>query len=81
MTGVLKVDVSLLSAEAKSQSRLTVVGVNDLEVLDRGLGDTSMEVEHVWLSLFVPAGGFVHQGDQFVGVVVCVADQQGLEFL
>lgn len=29
------------------RSHLTVVRVDDLEVLDGGLGDTSMEVEHV----------------------------------
>lgn len=63
------------------RSCLTVVRVDDLEVLDGGLGDTSVEVEHIRLSLLIPARGFVHQGDQFVCVVVCMADQQGFKFL
>lgn len=62
-------------------SRLTVFRVDDLEVLDRGLGDAAVEVEHVGLGLLVPARGFVHQGHQFVCVVVCLASQQRLEFL
>lgn len=54
---------------------LTVVGVDDLEVFDRGLRDSPVEVKDKRLRLFVPAGGFVYQGDQFVGVFVCVTGQ------
>lgn len=61
--------------------RLTVVWVDDLEVLDWGLRDSPMEVEDKRLGLFIPAGGFVRQGDQFVGVFVCVAGQQCLQLL
>lgn len=60
---------------------LTVVRVDDLEVLDRGLRDSPVEVEDERLGLFIPAGGFVHQGDQFVGVFVCVAGQQCFQLL
>lgn len=59
----------------------TVVRVDDLEVFDGGLRDPPMEVEDEWLGLFIPAGRFVHQGDQFVGVFVCVAGQQCLQLL
>lgn len=38
----------------------TVVRVDDLEVFDRGLCDTPVEVKHIRLSLFVPARGFIH---------------------
>lgn len=54
---------------------LTVVGVDDLEVLDGGLSDPSVEVEDVRLGLLIPAGGFVHQGNQFLCVFVCMTDQ------
>lgn len=33
--------------EVGSQSDLTIVRVDDLEVLDGGLGDSSMEVKHI----------------------------------
>ena len=33
--------------ETASQSHLTVIRVDDLEVFDGGLRDTSVEVEHV----------------------------------
>lgn len=59
----------------------TIVRMDDLEVLDGSLGDPSMEVEHVWLSLFVPGWGFVHQGDQFVCVTVCMTNEEGLQLL
>lgn len=61
--------------EAISQSQLTVVRMDDLEVFDRGQGHTPVEVKHKGLSLIVPARGFVHQGDQVVSVSVGVADQ------
>lgn len=51
MTVLLKSSIFLLfadrSKETISQSHLTVVRVDDLEVLDGGQGDTSVEVEHV----------------------------------
>lgn len=59
----------------------TVIRMDDLEVFDRGLGDTPVEVQHVRLSLFIPARRFVHQGDQFVRVAVGVARQQGVKLL
>lgn len=54
---------------------LTVVWVDDLEVLDRGLGDPPVKVEDVRLGLLIPAGGFVHQGNEFLCVFVCMTDQ------
>lgn len=59
----------------------TVVRVDDLEVLDWGLRDSPVEVKDKRLGLFIPAGRFVHQGDQFLGVLVCMAGQQGLQLL
>lgn len=59
----------------------TVVRVDDLEVFDRGLRDSPVEVKDKRLGLFIPAGRFVHQGDQFVGVFVCVTGQQCLQLL
>lgn len=53
----------------------------DLEVLDRSLGDASVEVQDVRLSLLVPAGRLVRQGHQVVCVAVGVANQQSLDFL
>lgn len=44
----MKTDMFLcLTREQDGQSHLTVVRVDDLEVLDGGLGDTSVEVEHI----------------------------------
>lgn len=60
---------------------LTVVRVDDLEVFDRGLCDSPVEVKDERLWLFIPAGRFVHQGDQFVGVFVCMAGEQCLQLL
>lgn len=54
---------------------LTVVRVDDLEVFDRGLSDTAVEVKHIRLRLFVPARGFIHQGDKFVCVATSVSGQ------
>ena len=54
---------------------LTVVVVDDLEVLDGGLGDAAVEVEHVGLALLVPAGGFIDQRHQVVCVPVVMANQ------
>lgn len=73
--------VSPVVIQRRTISRPTIVRVDDLEVFDRGLGDTSVKVEHVRLSLFVPARGFVHQGDQFVRVAICMAGQQSLQVL
>lgn len=64
-----------------SHWHLTVVRVDDLEVFDGGLCDTAVEVQHVRVGLFVPAGGFVHQGHQVVCVAVLVADQKSLNVL
>lgn len=36
------------------QVELTIIVVDDLEVLDRGLGDAAMEVENVGLCVVVP---------------------------
>jgi len=54
---------------------LTVVWMDDLEVLDGGLRDAPVEVEHVGLTLLVPAGRFVHQGDQVVCVPVVMTNK------
>jgi len=60
------------------ESRLTVVRVDDLEVLDGGLGDAAVEVQHVGLRLLVPARALVPQGDQPLRVAV---GQQSLRLL
>lgn len=39
--------VSPVVIQRRTISRPTIVRVDDLEVFDRGLGDTSVKVEHV----------------------------------
>lgn len=38
---------------------LTVIGVDNLEVLDRSLGDSALEVEGVGATVIIPDGGLV----------------------
>lgn len=38
---------------------LTVICVDNLEILDRGLGDSTLEVEGVGASVFIPDGRLV----------------------
>lgn len=38
--------------------------MNDLEVLDRGSSDSTMEIEHVGAALVAPRWGFVLQQDE-----------------
>lgn len=44
--------------------RLTIVVMDDLKVLDGGLCDAAVEIEHVGLGVVVPHGGLVVQLDQ-----------------
>ena len=60
---------------------LTVVVVDDLEVLDGGLGDAAVEVEHVGLRVVVPHGRLVVQLDQVLQTSVLPLAQQALLFL
>lgn len=55
---------------------LTVIGVNNLEVLDRGLCDAALEVEGVGSAVFIPDGGFVVQLDEALQRLVLPAHQQ-----
>ena len=38
--------------------------MHNLEVLDRGLSDSAMKIEHIVAGLFAPRWGFVLQQDQ-----------------
>ena len=55
--------------------------MDDLEVLDGGLGDAAVEVEHVGGGLLVPHGGLVVQLDQVLHPPVLVPDQQPVVLL
>lgn len=60
---------------------LTVIVVHDLEVLDRGLGDTAVEVEHVGLRVVVPHRRLVVQLDEVVQRAAVPPAQQALLLL
>ena len=64
-----------------SRSQLTVIWMDDLEVLDGGLGDAAVEVEHVGLRVVVPDGRLVVQLDQVLQTSVLPLAQQALLFL
>lgn len=55
---------------------LTVIGVDNLEVLDRGLGDSALEVEGIGAAVFVPNGGLVVQLNEAFQCLVLPAYQQ-----
>ena len=60
---------------------LTVVVVDDLEVLDGRLGDAAVEVEHVGLRVVVPQRRLVVQLNQVLKATVLPLAQQALLFL
>lgn len=55
---------------------LTVVGMDNLEVLDRGLGDSALEVEGVGAAVLVPDRWLVVQLDEALQGLVLPAHQQ-----
>lgn len=55
---------------------LTVVVVDDLEILDGGLCDSAVEVEHVGLSVVVPHGRLVVELNDAFCVLVLPSCQQ-----
>ena len=55
--------------------------MDDLKVLDGGLGDAAVEVEHVGLGVVVPHRGLVVQLDQVVQGVVLPLTQQAVLLL
>lgn len=56
--------------------KLTVVVVNDLEILDGGLSDSAVEVEHIGLCVIVPHGRLVVEFDHALCVLVLPPGQQ-----
>lgn len=60
---------------------LTVFAVDYLEVLDGGLGDPAVEVEHVRGSFFIPHRCFVVKLDQILHPSILVPYQQAITFL
>lgn len=65
----------------KQRESLTVIVVNYLEVFDRGLGNTAVEVEHVGLGVVVPHRRLVVQLDEVVQRVTLPPAQQALLLL
>ena len=55
--------------------------MDDLEILDRRLRDSAVEVEHVGLRVVVPHRGLVVQLDHALRALVLPAGQQGLVVL
>lgn len=55
---------------------LTIIVVNDLEILDGGLSDSAVEVEHVRLRVVVPHGRLVVELDHALCVLVLPPGQQ-----
>lgn len=55
--------------------------MDDLEILDGGLSDSAVEVEHVGLSVVVPHGRLVVKLDDAFRALVLPSCQQRLVFL
>lgn len=55
---------------------LTVIVVNDLEILDRGLCDSAVEVEHIRLCIIIPHGRLVVKLNNAFCVLVLPPGQQ-----
>lgn len=55
--------------------------MNDLKILDRGLSDSAVEVEHVRLRVVVPHRRLVVQFNHTLCVFILPPGQQGLVFL
>lgn len=64
-----------------SMTVLTVFAVDYLEVLDGGLGDPAVEVEHMRRRFFVPHRRLVVKLDQIFHPSVLVPYQQAVTFL
>lgn len=69
------------SAHAALSRLLTVVVVDDLEILDGGLSDSAVEVEHVGLGVVVPHGRLVVEFDDALRALVLPSCQQRLVLL
>lgn len=67
--------IKLFCQQERNAIFFTVVWMDDLEIFHRGLRYASVEVQHIGLSLLIPAWGFVYQSDQLVGVSIGMADQ------
>lgn len=63
------------------KSSLTVIVVDDLEILDRGLSDPAVEVEHVGLRIVVPHRRLVVKFNHAFCVLVLPSGQQWLMLL
>lgn len=60
---------------------LTVFAMDYLEVLDGGLSDPAVEVEHMRSSFFVPHRRFIVKLDQIFHPSILVPYQQAVTFL
>lgn len=58
------------------KSSLTVIVVDDLEILDRGLSDPAVKVEHVGLRIVVPHRRLVVKFNHTFCVLVLPSGQQ-----
>lgn len=45
------------------EALLTIFAVDDLKVLDGGLCDPAVEVQHMWRRVIIPRGGLVVEFD------------------
>lgn len=52
------------------EALLTIFAVDDLKVLDGGLCDPAVEVQHMWRRVIIPRGGLVVEFDQIVHLSV-----------
>lgn len=60
---------------------LTVFAMDYLEVLDGGLGDPAVEVEHMGRTIFIPHRRLVLKFNQIVHAPILVPYQQAVKFL
>lgn len=67
--------------EDERRTVLTVIVVNDLEVFDRSLGNSTVEVKHIGLGVIVPHRCLIVQLDQVVQRVILPPAQEALLLL
>lgn len=67
--------------EDKRRTVLTVIVVNDLEVFDRSLGNSTVEVKHIRLGVIVPHWCLIVQLNQVVQRVTLPPAQEALLLL
>ncbi len=55
--------------------------MDNLKVFHRCLSNSAMKIQHIWLSLLIPAGWFIDKGDKILFVSILISGEQRLQLL